>query len=164
MKHTIPKLLNASRHLSLQLATVLLFLDLLVILFGVITRYVIGGAPIWTDELARYLIIGGVMIAAGAVWVDGSHMRVNAIERLLSKKLCNILKVYQWLLILVIALLGTVFSYRYAFSVSFFKTQGLGVSRTIPLLTIPIGLGLLSWHLLLAGPWGASDQTEEIAE
>lgn len=161
MNASISRILAASRQITLQIATFLLFLDLLVILFGVLTRYVIGGAPIWTDELARFLIIGGVMIAAGAVWVDAGHMRVNAIERLLPRKAAVALKVYQWALILGIALCGAVFSYRYAQSVSFFTTQGLGISRTIPLMTIPIGFALLAWHVLLGGPWGAKEPVLE---
>ena len=161
MNASISRILSASREVTMQVATFLLFLDLIVILFGVVTRYVIGGAPIWTDELARFLIIGGVMIAAGAVWVDGGHMRVNAIERLLPPKAGNVLKIYQWLLILVISVCGAVFSYRYALSVSFFTTQGLGISRTIPLMTIPTGFALLAWHVLLGGPWGSKDPVLE---
>ena len=43
-------------------------------------------------------------------------------------------------------------SYRYALSVSMFTTSGLGISRTVPLLSLPVGFLLLAWHALLYGP------------
>jgi TRAP-type C4-dicarboxylate transport system permease small subunit len=149
MKDKVSYTLAVSRSVSLNVASSLLFLDLMVILF-------VGGAPIWTDELARFLIIGGVMLAAGAVWVEGGHMRINLIEKLLPARLRRSLIIYQWLLIVVIAIGAAIFSYRYAFSVFMFKTQGLGIPRTIPMLALPIGFALLAWHVLLHGP-----QTEE---
>lgn len=146
------RVLAISRPASLSVAGALLFVDLVVILYGVLTRYFLGGAPIWTDELARFLIIGSVMLAAGAVWVEGGHMRVALIERLLPRPLSRLLNVYQWLLTLGLAVGGAIVSYRYAQSVEMFRTSGLGISRTIPMLSVPIGFALLAWHALWHGP------------
>lgn len=152
MRNTIPRILAISAPASLNIASFLLFIDLMIILFGVFMRYIVGGAPIWTDELARFLIIGGVMLGAGAVWVEGGHMRINIIEKLLKRRLRNILIIYQWILTVIIAIGAAIFSYRYAVSVSMFNTQGLGISRTIPMLSLPVGFALLAFHALLQGP------------
>ncbi|MDI5985693.1 TRAP transporter small permease subunit [Halomonas sp. M4R5S39] len=146
------RVLAVSRPVSLTLAGALLLLDLAVILYGVFMRYLAGGAPIWTDELARFLIIGSVMLAAGAVWVEGGHMRVALIERLLPRPLSRLLNLYQWLLTLALAVAGTLVSYRYAQSVGMFTTSGLGISRTVPLMSLPLGFALLAWHVLWYGP------------
>ncbi|WP_242457905.1 TRAP transporter small permease subunit [Halomonas sp. YLGW01] len=119
-------------------------------------------APIWTDELARFLIIASVLLAAGAVWVEGGHMRVALIERLLPRSLCRLLNVYQWLLTLCLAVGGAVVSYQYALSVSMFTSSGLGISRTIPMLSVPIGFALLAWQALLYGPAPLKTLTEEV--
>lgn len=155
------RVLAVSRPLSLSIASALLFIDLAVILYGVFMRYLAGGAPIWTDELARYLIIGSVLLAAGAVWVEGGHMRVALIERLLPAMLCRVLNLYQWLLTLGLAVAGTVISYHYAQSVAIFTSSGLGISRTIPMMSLPVGFALLSWHVLWYGPAPLPTQTEE---
>lgn len=146
------RMLAISRPLSIIVASILLFTNLAIILYGVFMRYFVGGAPIWTDELSRFLIIGTVMVAAGAVWVEGSHMRVALIERLLPTPLVRVLNLYQWLLTLGIAVGGAWVSYRYALSVGMFTTSGLGISRTIPLMSVPIGFALLAWHVLWHGP------------
>lgn len=152
MKNTISRILAISAPASLNIASLLLLIDLMIILFGVFMRYIVGGAPIWTDELARFLIIGGVMLAAGAVWVEGGHMRINIIENLLKSRLRKILIIYQWILTIIIAIGAAIFSYRYAMSISIFTTQGLGISRTIPMLSLPLGFALLAFHALLQGP------------
>lgn len=146
------RMLAISRPLSIIVAATLLFTNLAIILYGVFMRYFVGGAPIWTDELSRFLIIGTVMIAAGVVWVEGGHMRVALVERLLPTPLVRLLNFYQWLLTLSIAIGGAWVSYRYALSVGMFTTSGLGISRTIPMMSVPIGFALLAWHVLWHGP------------
>lgn len=146
------RLLAISCPSTLTLAGVLLSLNVAAILFGVFARYIAGGAPIWTDELSRFLIIATVMIAAGAVWSEGGHMRVGLLEKLLPAPFARLLNLYQWLLTLLIAVGAAWVSYRYALSVSMFTTSGLGISRTVPLLSLPFGFLLLAWHVLLYGP------------
>lgn len=157
------RVLAISRPLSLTITASLLLINVGVILIGVFMRYFAGGAPIWTDELARFLIIGTVMLAAGAVWVEGGHMRVALIERLLPPPLTRLLNFYQWVLTLGIALGGAWVSYRYALSISMFTTSGLGISRTVPLMSLPIGFALLAWHVLWYGPAPLRIATEEAA-
>lgn len=146
------RLLTISCPSTLTLAGALLSLNVAAILFGVFARYIAGGAPIWTDELSRFLIIATVMIAAGAVWSEGGHMRVGLLEKLLPAPFARLLNLYQWLLTLLIAVGAAWVSYRYALSVSMFTTSGLGISRTVPLLSLPFGFLLLAWHVLLYGP------------
>ncbi|MDN3519146.1 TRAP transporter small permease subunit [Aquisalimonas lutea] len=155
------RMLAYSRPLSLGIASAVLLINLAVILYGVFTRYLVGGAPIWTDELARFLIIGTVMLAAGAVWVEGGHMRVALIERLLPRPLARLLTIYQWLLTLALALGGAWVSYHYALSITAMTTSGLGISRAVPVMSLPLGFALLAWHILLYGPAALPVPTEE---
>ena len=150
LAHSPP--LMALRRLSLWVASALLVIDLLAMLYGVLARYLAGGAPIWTDELARYLIIGAVMLALGSVWIEGGHMRVALIERLIPRLASRLLFWYQWLLTLVLAIGGAWFSFQYAQSVAIFQSQGLGISRAVPVMSVPIGFALLALMALCHGP------------
>ncbi|WP_447927768.1 TRAP transporter small permease [Vreelandella sp. EE27] len=148
------RLLTISRPVTLTLAGGLLAINVAIILYGVFARYIAGGAPIWTDELSRFLIIATVMLAAGVVWTEGGHMRVALLERLLPAPFSKGLNLYQWVVTLLIALGGAWISFRYALSpsVGLFKTSGLGISRSVPLCSLGIGFALLAWHVLLYGP------------
>lgn len=129
-----------------------LLITLVDILYGVITRYVVGQAPIWSDELARYCLIASALLIAGNVWVRGEHMRVALLERRLGATARRVLLAYQWLLTLALALAMAWWSWHYALSVGYFTSQGLGISRTIPMMAMPLGFGLLALQVLIHGP------------
>lgn len=125
------------------IATLFLLFDVVMILTGVFMRYFFGGAPIWTDEIARLFIINGVMLIAGVYWLEGGHMRVPIAEKIAPPLLKSILFFYQWLLGAAIALALCIYGIQYTLSVSAFITPGLGISRSWLVVSIPVGFGLL---------------------
>jgi TRAP-type C4-dicarboxylate transport system permease small subunit len=143
---------EAVARLSIGGATLMLLLNVVVVMYGISTRYLFGGAPIWTDELARYAMIATAMLGMSGVWLRGEHMRVSLAERFLSPRKARLIVLYQWLLGVIIALIGAWFCVRYALSVSMFRSQALGISRSIPIFSMPIGFALLALGLLLRGP------------
>ncbi|UJF24522.1 TRAP transporter small permease subunit [Suttonella sp. R2A3] len=138
--------------MSISIAACLVIINVLVVMYGVTTRYLLGGAPIWTDELSRYSMIATAMLAGGGTWVYGRHMRVALAERFLPVHVVRWVVYYQWLLSLSFAVIGTYMTWRYALSVSMFTSQGLGISRSIPMLSMPLGFGLLSLAIVVHGP------------
>lgn len=148
LKRTISKISQG----LLLIATSMFVVNVCVLLYGIVARYVIGHSPIWMDELSRYLIIATVLLAVAPAWLKNQHMRVDFIEHILPLQLLNLLKIYSWLL--TISLSGYIAwtSWHYAFSVSRFMTIGLGISKTIPLLSIPIGFACLLLVVVLTGP------------
>lgn len=156
----MPSLTKHLRAVLLNLGTTLLLLDLLLLIYGVFARYLIGSSPIWMDEMARYLVIGCVMLVLGALWADGGHMRINLLEQSLPARLAHWLRLYQWLVAVIFFTFATWVSLRYALDAGRFRSLGLGVSRTWPLLSLPIGFGLLVIMILLRGPWPKEEPEE----
>ena len=150
--------------LTLGAAAAILASTVLIMLYGVVMRYVLGGAPIWVDELTRYLIIASVMLALGAVWVEGAHMRVALLERRLPPRLASLLVHYQWWLTLVLMLGATWMTWHYAMSASMFRTMGMGISRSIPMLSMPVGFALMTLQVVLHGPRPLATQALDNAD
>ena len=142
----------------LNLATLLLLLDLVLLIYGVFARYLLGSSPIWMDELARYLIIGAVMLALGAVWMEGGHMRVNLLEQRLAAAPGAGPQALPVAAGAGLLRLRRLVSTRYALNAGRFRSLGLGVSRTWPLLSLPLGFGLLTLMLLLQALAAAAGQ------
>lgn len=153
----IKKTINILSKTSEFIAGFLITSNLVILIYGVAARYIGGRSPIWMDELSRFLIIGTVLLAAGMVWVRNDHMRINILENRLPKKWACALKIYQWLLTIIISATFVWFSWRYAFSVSNFTTMGLGISRTWPMLSMPIGFFILLLFVILRGPFEIKD-------
>jgi len=114
-------------------------IDVMTLLGGIFSRYVFGASPIWIDELSRYLMIGAVMLIAGVTLEQKQHMQLNIIDKLSSKKIKRCVHIYQNIIITVIFSFMTYFSFNYAVSIHNFTTIGLAISKTIPMLSIPIG-------------------------
>lgn len=157
----MPSLVRRLRAVLLHAGTALLLLDLLLLIYGVFARYLIGSSPIWMDEMARYLIIGSVMLVLGALWADGGHMRINLLEQNLPGRLARWLKLYQWLIAVAFFSFAAWVSLRYALEAGRFRSLGLGVSRTWPLLSLPVGFGLLVIMILLRGPWPYEESADK---
>lgn len=103
------------------------------------------------------------MLAIGVVWAEGAHMRVALLERRLPPRMAKVLIHYQWWLTLVLMAGATWMTWHYAMSASMFRTMGLGISRSVPMLSMPIGFALITLQILLHGPRPLRSQTLEIA-
>jgi TRAP-type C4-dicarboxylate transport system permease small subunit len=146
------KLINKLCQGLLLIASSLFVINVCVLLYGVVARYMIGHSPIWMDELSRYLIIGTVLLVLAPAWLQNKHMRVEFIENFLPHQLVILIRVYTWLLMTFLSGYVAWISWQYAFSVSRFMTMGLDISKTVPLLALPVGFACLSLVALLKGP------------
>jgi TRAP-type C4-dicarboxylate transport system permease small subunit len=138
-------------------STSILALNVLLILYSVFTRYVLNYSPIWSDELSRYAIIASVILAMSCAYMDSRHMKVSFIEQMVSPTWRRIIQMYQWLVILGVSCFFVYVSTRYSLSLSKFSSMGLGISKTIPLLSVPIGFAALFVMALIKGPFSQQE-------
>lgn len=59
---------------------------IIVITYQVILRYVFSASNAWSEELARYLFIYDVMVAAAIATRRNSHLQVDAFIGILDRK------------------------------------------------------------------------------
>lgn len=144
------------------LSSGILALNVLVIIYSVFTRYVLNHSPIWSDELSRYAIVASVMLAISCSYVEDRHMRVSYLEQTVSQTARRFIELYQWLAIAGVALFFAYISFRYALSLSKFTSMGLSVSKSIPLMSLPIGFMTLFLMALLKGPFKKPLNGEEV--
>ena len=65
-----------------------------VVLFQILARYALPQAPVWTEELSRFLFIFAIVFASGTVIIKGRHVNLELFHHRLSKKgtlICNII-------------------------------------------------------------------------
>jgi TRAP-type C4-dicarboxylate transport system permease small subunit len=104
------------------------------------------------DELSRYLVITMVLLTLAPAWLYNKHMKVDFIDTFLPNTPLRLLKVYIWLLTLSLSGYVSWYSFQYALSISRFTTIGLGISKSIPLMSLPLGFTCLFLVTLLTGP------------
>ena len=69
----------------LWLAGTGLVLMSLIILWQVFARYVLNASPAWSEQLALYLLVWTVLLAAAAGVREQYHIRITALERSVSE-------------------------------------------------------------------------------
>lgn len=148
--------------LLMSLSKTILALNVLLILYSVFTRYILNSAPIWSDELSRYAIIASVMLIMSCAYVDARHMKVSFLEEMVNDFTRRLIKYYQWFVVLAVALFFTFISTKYSLSMGRFTSMGLGVSKTLPLLSMPIGFAALFLMVLLQGPFPTKNKEDEV--
>lgn len=127
---------------SLVIAGLLFIMTVLTVIFAVFSRYFWNTSFIWTDELARYSLIYFVLIAANAALKSDDHMKIDIAEKYFPDKI-NI--VFKWVRrIIIVIVISMMISKGYEIAVDAWhkRTLGLGISRGIPLLSIPVGMTL----------------------
>ena len=139
---------------SILVAGLFFVLNLGDILMGVFSRYLFLSSPIWTEELARYSLVWMVMLAANPALKRGEHMGIDLLVQYFPFWMQTGLRWLIRALFLGITGFMTIIGWRYAWSVSNFTTMGLGIPKTLPMLAVPVGMGLLCLQqvlMLMAG-------------
>ncbi|SHO53560.1 TRAP transporter small permease [Desulfopila aestuarii] len=122
-------------------AGVLLVINLASVMLGVFGRFY--RPPIWTLDLAKVTLVWMVMLAAAPALKRGEHMAITILVNMLPYRFRRFVKAIRTIVFFgVLALMLTLGS-LYAIKMQVFTVMSLGISKTIPFLAIPIGMGLM---------------------
>ncbi|MBO1002731.1 TRAP transporter small permease [Pseudogracilibacillus auburnensis] len=127
-----------------ELLLVLSLAVMVILIFGqVIGRYILQSAPVWTEELARYIHIFQVWIGASYAVKLNQHIRVEAFINLFHGKVRKVLEIT-----------GTIIWFSLALFLAIFGTKlvidSMNYAQVSPAIQIPF------WILFLAIPLGGA--------
>jgi len=131
------------------LAAICVIAEVLILLVGVIARYVFLHPLIWTDELAQAVFLWLGMIGATVALQRGEHMRMTALLVRAGPRLRGALDIYAAAAALVFLAVVMQPSLDYVDEVSRLEMPGLGVSKTWLTLPLPCGFALMILIALL---------------
>lgn len=114
----------------------------------VVLRYLFDSPLVWTDELVRYLFVWIVMVGAGASIRFDGHFALTALVATLSDKWKRLLAVGVDLTVAAFALLLLVQGINMTLGGASEEASSLPFRMLWFYLAIPVGGGLMLWHLL----------------
>jgi tripartite ATP-independent transporter DctM subunit len=130
-------------------AAFLVFAEILVLLTGVIARYVFHAPIVWTDELAAILFLWLSMLGAVVALRRGEHMRMTALVAKASPPLRACLDALAIAAALALLLLIVYPAYDYASEEVIVVTPALEISNAWRASALPIGVALMILSSLL---------------
>lgn len=122
-------------------AGALLVINLLDVMLGVFGRFY--RPPMWTTDLARITLVWMVMLAAAPALKRGEHMAIRIIVDRLPKVPQLSIAVIRRLVFAGILIFMAVYGYQYAYKLRLFTIMTLGIKKSIPLMSIPVGMVLM---------------------
>ncbi|WP_304509472.1 TRAP transporter small permease [Anaerotignum sp.] len=138
---------------------------IIVMVYQVILRYCFASANSWSEELARYLFIYDVMIAAAIATRKNSHLQVDFIINLFKPKIKCIFTIGAT----VVGIVFLVFLFTYSLTLcqtaSSNISAGLKISMSIPYACMPIGVVLMiltSIEVILKNAWKIRELGKEV--
>jgi len=134
---------------AVEIPTALLVVvEILVLLAGVIFRYVLHTPLIWSDELAAALFLWLAMLGAVIALHRGEHMRMTAVVGMMpvrARAFCDIIAIAAAVAFLILIAHP---AYEYAADEAFVIMPALEIPNSWRAAAIPVGAGLM---LLVGG-------------
>ncbi len=125
------------------IAAILVVADTLVLLAGIVSRYVLRNPLIWSDELAGILFIWLAMLGAVIALRRGEHMRMTTLVKMAPPQVRAVLEATA--MIAAILFLGLILApaYDYASDERFMSMPGLDISNAWRAAALPAGMLLM---------------------
>ena len=122
---------------------------LVVMSVQVFLRYVLNESLIWSDELARYLLIAMAFIGCATGMRKDNHIRIDLVDHILPPVVARALR-----LLIDVAVFGYL-AYVAALSIEMLQifhrrpSTAMGVPMSVPYAVVTVGFGLAALRLAL---------------
>ncbi|WP_114947885.1 TRAP transporter large permease subunit [Microvirga calopogonii] len=138
-------------------AALLVVAEIVVLLAGVISRYVLNEPLVWSDELASILFLWLAMLGAVVAFRRNEHMRMTAVLGMLPTRVWAFLDVVAAAAALAFLLLIIEPAYEFAADEVWVTTPALEIANSWRAAALPVGMGLMTimavLRLVQVGSW-----------
>src|SRR5580765_6320778 len=124
-------------------AAILVLTEIVVLLAGVIGRYVFHSPIIWSDELASILFLWLAMLGAVVAFRRAEHMRMTAVVGMLSPPMRAFLDVVAVAAALAFLFMTIMPAIEFAEEEAFITTPALEIPNSWRAAALPVGIGLM---------------------
>lgn len=122
----------------------------IIVLLGVLFRYVFRTPLSWTEELSRYLMIWSASMAVSIGIKEKGHVGLTVIiDKLSSKFLIAVLETIIFIVTLAFLCVMIYYSAQMVVESKWQISQGLGITMVLPTLAIPVSMGFAIIQLVL---------------
>ncbi len=111
--------------------------------YQVILRYVFSNSNAWSEELARYLFIFEVMVAAAIAIRKNSHLQIDVLINCFKPRTKTVFTLVSTLVGIVFLVCLLVYSIKLVQTGGTNISVGLNIPMSIPYATIPLGVVLM---------------------
>lgn len=138
------RFVQANRWLLIALLTAMVA----VVFANVVMRYVFGTSVIWSEEVARHLMIWLTFAGSGLALRSGAQIGVDSLQDALPPAAARALRGFLAITMLLLFVALAWYGVDYALRTRFQTSAALGISMIYVYIGMPVGCVLLAVHLL----------------
>jgi TRAP-type C4-dicarboxylate transport system permease small subunit len=129
-------------------ATGFFFALLFLVIFQVVTRYILQNAPVWTEEVARYCMVWGGLLGATVAFKEGSDPFLVPPPTKGSPTWLFGARILR--AIATVAFLGPILYHSDKFLLRTWQrtTEALGIPTAFVTVAVPLAVAVIFFHLL----------------
>jgi TRAP-type C4-dicarboxylate transport system permease small subunit len=157
----VKQISNWIKYLSMFIAGVFLVINISDIIISIFFRYFLKDSLVWTEEVARFTLIYSVMFGSVVAISFGDHVKITVFQEYLPETLRKVIVTLCHVMIVGIIAYMTYLGIHYVNNAWRFRTLALGIPKAIPLLSIPIGMGLFLVQYILVEILGVNQTGED---
>lgn len=124
------------------LSCIFLIINIVDITIGVIARQSGISSIVWTEEVARISLVWCVLIGASAAFYEGDNMSIDFVVRVLPEPMKNFCAIIAFMIEIIVLGVLIYFGIQNVMGGWTMRTMALRIPRAIPLMAVPIGMGL----------------------
>lgn len=117
-------------------------------IYQVVTRYFLGNASTWSEEMIRFLFIWASCLGGAVGIKEKIHIGIDVVVGVLPNKVRKITDILVYLLIITFGVFLTIYGFKLSQQTMSQVSPALGVSMGIVYLALP-ALGILSIYYSL---------------
>ena len=134
--------------LNRWLLIALLAAMVLIVFANVVMRYLLDTSVIWSEEVARHLMIWMTFAGSGLALRTGAQLGIDTLQRALSPRAARMLRIALAAGMLLLFVLLAWYGVDYALRTRLQTSAALGISMMYVYIGMPVGCALMATHLL----------------
>ena len=125
--------------LTEKISSLFMFAMFVVVMLGIIARYVLAIPIFWTDELSRFLMFYVVMLGGSLAIREDSHPSLTFVTDRMPKKMKSIWDIGLQILIIICLLVIVIYGIEQVLDSTIKKSAGLRLSYSVVYFGFPLG-------------------------
>lgn len=119
-----------------------------IVFLNVVLRYTTGDSILWSEEVARYLMIWLTYLGIGPVLRLGGHMAIDTLHGAVGERRALVLRALIIAVMLGFCIVMVVVGIDFVDRTSFQSTPVTDISFSFVAAAIPTGFAFTIWHML----------------
>lgn len=121
------------------LAVTLVFILVAVTTYQVFGRYILNKTPVWSEELAKIILVWLTFLGAAIAFGKGTHLKIDLLEKILSRRVSLIFNLIVDILIIFFLAIMCIYCYEFMVQISGRTTPAMRIPSSVSYLGLFIG-------------------------